>query len=312
MAANGAPPPRVLVSNDDGVAAPGLRALAAELRRGAFCRFAVCGPSSERSAQSHAITIDRHLHAFDIPVEGAEEAFAVDGTPADSVLLALHAPLLADRAFDLVVSGINRGDNGGLHVIYSGTVGAAREAACKGLPAVAFSLAGYNARSEEAFADAARAAAAVVRATLSLAHLAPLRGRVLNVNFPQGGPALGIGMAFQSQHCTRPAWRQVAPDPHGGGCELRAGAVRVTAWRNGAGLLSEDVREGGDAAALERGWISVSLLGLESDLPLCAAAAAARFDGAAVAAAAAIVRAAAAELGVPSTVEVPVRAAKAV
>lgn len=66
------------------------------------------------------------MHAFNISVEGATEAFAVDGTPADSVMLALNGPLLKNPSFDLVVSGINRGDNAGLHVIYSGTVGAAR------------------------------------------------------------------------------------------------------------------------------------------------------------------------------------------
>jgi 5'-nucleotidase len=69
--------PRVLVSNDDGVVAPGLRALAHELNMQDFCEFAVSGPSGERSAQSHCITIGKHLHAFNIEVEGASEAFAV-------------------------------------------------------------------------------------------------------------------------------------------------------------------------------------------------------------------------------------------
>jgi len=69
--------PRVLVSNDDGVVAPGLRALAHELHLQDFCEFAVSGPMGERSAQSHCITIGKHLHAFNIEVEGASEAFAV-------------------------------------------------------------------------------------------------------------------------------------------------------------------------------------------------------------------------------------------
>jgi 5'/3'-nucleotidase SurE len=69
--------PRVLVSNDDGVVAPGLRALAHELHLHDFCEFSVCGPMGERSAQSHCITIGKHLHAFNIEVEGAAEAFAV-------------------------------------------------------------------------------------------------------------------------------------------------------------------------------------------------------------------------------------------
>eukprot|EP00955_Chlamydomonas_euryale_P026338 278335-Chlamydomonas_euryale.AAC.4 len=95
--------------------------------------------------QSHAITLGRYLSAF--PSEhmldacpGVVEAWAVDGTPADSVMLGLHSNCLKTRNFDLMVSGINRGDNCGRHVIYSGTVAAAREASCTGLPAMAFSL----------------------------------------------------------------------------------------------------------------------------------------------------------------------------
>lgn len=86
--------PHVLISNDDGVNAPGLVALAARLREEDFCDFTVCGPSGERSAQSHSINIHKPLHAFPIPVRGAREAWAVDGTPADSVMLALYGSLL--------------------------------------------------------------------------------------------------------------------------------------------------------------------------------------------------------------------------
>ena len=104
-----------------------------------------------------------HLHVFEIPIDGAVEAFAVDGTPADSVGVALKSSLLRTRDFDLVVSGINRGDNVGLHVLYSGTVGAAREATCRGYPAIAFSLASHRARSEEDYAQAAGCAVAFIK-----------------------------------------------------------------------------------------------------------------------------------------------------
>lgn len=123
--------PRVLVSNDDGIHAPGLRALVAALVAADFCSVFVAAPSSERSASSHCITLTRYLSCAHEPIEGVEASFAVDGTPADSVMLALNSDLFTPRQrdFDLVVSGINRGDNCGLHVIYSGTVAAAREAA---------------------------------------------------------------------------------------------------------------------------------------------------------------------------------------
>ena len=86
--------PHVLISNDDGVNAPGLVALAACLREESFCDFSICGPSGERSGQSHSINIHRALHAFPIPPLGAKEAWAVDGTPADAVMLALYGPIL--------------------------------------------------------------------------------------------------------------------------------------------------------------------------------------------------------------------------
>uniref|UniRef100_A0A061QRF2 5-nucleotidase sure n=1 Tax=Tetraselmis sp. GSL018 TaxID=582737 RepID=A0A061QRF2_9CHLO len=124
--------PKVLVSNDDGVAAPGLRAFVKILKEADCCDVYVCGPAGERSAQSHAITLRKPLEAWDIPVPGAVAAFAVDGTPADSVMLAVNSSLfeVCRRSIDCK-SCNSRGDNAGLHVIYSGTVGAAREAACK-------------------------------------------------------------------------------------------------------------------------------------------------------------------------------------
>lgn len=106
MASPGASPsggrglPRILISNDDGISAPGLLALADALhsdqRAGGsdWCEFAVSGPSGERSAQSHCITVSAHLHAWPIEVPGATEAYAVDGTPADSVMIAIYGPLL--------------------------------------------------------------------------------------------------------------------------------------------------------------------------------------------------------------------------
>lgn len=291
--------PRVLISNDDGVVAPGLRALARELHAQDFCDYSVCGPSGERSAQSHCITIGKHLHAFNIQVEGATEAFAVDGTPADSVMLALYGPLLSNPRFDLVVSGINRGDNCGLHVIYSGTVGAAREAACKDIPAIAFSLDNHHARSEDQYATAAKYAVAIIKSALGIytspnstspdphhRPLVSLRGHVLNVNFPGAEHHIedeyykGMCLTFQGQHCTFPDFREVDADPHFQYEEhhnspadgAASGTVVLRAFRNAAGFLRTDERPGSDSWAVRNGYVSFTVVGLSSDVDLRAEA----------------------------------------
>lgn len=229
--------------------------------------------------------VSKHLHAFEIEVEGASEAYAVDGTPADSVMIALHGPLLKENQFDLVVSGINRGDNCGLHVIYSGTVGAAREAACKDVPAIAFSLASYKARSQEQYAAAAKYAVAIVRAALEQPQspdsshpklLRALKGYVINVNVPGGDfeDIRGLHLATQGQHCSFPDFQEVEVDPHfaaenGHKDEtLSMGSVHLRAFRNAAGLLRTDGRRGTDSWAVEEGFVAVCPVGLYSDIPL--------------------------------------------
>ncbi|MFM7204390.1 MAG: 5'/3'-nucleotidase SurE [Myxococcota bacterium] len=162
--------PRILISNDDGIHAPGIQALTAALEP--HFEVWVVAPDREQSAKSHAITLDRPLRLTQV----AERRFAVDGTPADSVYLAM-THLLRDQ-IDLVVSGINHGANLGDDIAYSGTVSAAMEAAFMGVPAVAFSLAG---RSPLHFEVAAKLAHELVQQVL--ARGLPKRG-LLNVNIP--------------------------------------------------------------------------------------------------------------------------------
>lgn len=124
--------PIILVSNDDGIYAPGIEALAEMVAE--FGDVYVSAPAGERSAQSHAITLHAHLRAQEIKPRW----HAVTGTPVDSVYLgALHA---CPRLPDLVVSGVNNGFNLGTDVYYSGTVGAAREGRLRGASAIAFSV----------------------------------------------------------------------------------------------------------------------------------------------------------------------------
>ena len=112
--------PIILLSNDDGYAAEGLRQLRTELQRHA--RVIVCAPEVNQSATSHSLTLGRVLRLREV----ADGVFAVDGTPADSVYVALHAPgRVLPRLPDLCVSGMNHGLNLGVDVFYSGTVAAA-------------------------------------------------------------------------------------------------------------------------------------------------------------------------------------------
>jgi 5'-nucleotidase len=164
--------PVILVSNDDGVRAPGIAALHHAL--GPLGRVTVVAPDRERSASSHSLTLDVPLRANRI----SDDVISVEGTPTDCVLLAVKN-LLPERPA-LVVSGINRGANMGHDVTYSGTVAAAMEATIVGIPAIAVSLD----RSSEGRYDYAEAAeVAREMAALVLARGLP-EGTLLNVNVP--------------------------------------------------------------------------------------------------------------------------------
>lgn len=141
----------ILVSNDDGVLAPGLVALAAALST--IAKVTVMAPETERSGYSSALTLDRPLR----PIQLDNGFWSVNGTPADCVYLALNGFFEGDEP-DFVVAGINSGANLGDDVLYSGTVGAALEGRFLGRPALAVSLTGSNVKHHthpEAFATAA-------------------------------------------------------------------------------------------------------------------------------------------------------------
>lgn len=169
---------RILLINDDGYSAPGLKALAKALS--GFAQVTVVAPSLEQSAKSHAITLHTPMRIH----EHGPGWFHVDGTPSDCAFIGINH-ILRDTPPDLVCSGINHGPNVGSDVLYSGTVAAAMEAALLGRHAIAFSLAQGN-----AFDAAARLAARIARAMAERPLSADV---VLNVNFPEKpGDALSI------------------------------------------------------------------------------------------------------------------------
>lgn len=131
---------KILLVNDDGIAAPGLAALYTTLAD--MSEITVVAPDGERSAIGHGITLDRPIPVREYGNAGLFTGTAVNGTPADCVKLAL-SELMAERP-DFVVSGINLGCNSGLNVIYSGTVAAAAEAVFNGIPGIAISLSTYS------------------------------------------------------------------------------------------------------------------------------------------------------------------------
>jgi 5'-nucleotidase len=165
---------RVLLTNDDGIHAPGLWAL-----HQAFAtrhQVTVVAPDRERSAVGHGITLHQPVRFENTRVNGSQNGFSVSGTPADCVKLGLAE--LLDPPPELVVSGINPGANVGINVNYSGTVAAAKEAAMAGIPAMAVSIIAPGDRHVDA---AARFAESL---SLQVKGWRLPRGTFLNVNFP--------------------------------------------------------------------------------------------------------------------------------
>lgn len=131
----------ILISNDDGIDSPGISAIAEELK--SLGKVYVVAPDRQRSAVSSALTIDQALRALPYKLTDGVEAFAVNGTPADCVKLAICS--LLPRKPDLVVSGINLGQNTSINMLYSGTVAAAIEGIIFKIPSMAISLADFRA-----------------------------------------------------------------------------------------------------------------------------------------------------------------------
>lgn len=174
---------RILLTNDDGVYAPGLAALEQQLRH--LGEVVVIAPATEQSGVSHSITFLTPLVGQMIHRDGRPWAWAVEGSPADCVKLAI-AELLRDDPVDLVVSGINNGLNAGINVLYSGTVAAAIEGAFFGHTSIAVSL--------EYSPDADFQSAAVIAKNLisGVIKQPESKGRLFNINIPTAateGPA---------------------------------------------------------------------------------------------------------------------------
>ncbi|MBI4161003.1 MAG: 5'/3'-nucleotidase SurE [Acidobacteria bacterium] len=224
--------PRILLTNDDGFEAEGLRRMLGALAE--IGRVTVVAPEGEQSGTSHALTLHRPLRVR----QRGEGEFSVDGTPTDCVHLALSQ--LLERPPDLVAAGINLGTNLGEDVTYSGTVAAALEAALFGLPAFAISLQ-QNSEAPD-FGPAAAFGREVARRIL---HHGLPPGTFLNVNVPCGSPA--------AVHLTRQGLRTYHLEPR-----QAAGEGRLLWVRRNRADWPEDPEA--DATAVRLGRISVTPL----------------------------------------------------
>lgn len=228
----------ILVTNDDGIHAPGIAALADSLQE--LGRVVVVAPDRDRSAIGHALTLHAPLRANEL----RNDVFSVDGTPTDCVNLGIHG--LFQGVPDLVVAGINRGANLGDDITYSGTVCAAMEATLMGVPALAISLGGGSFSPEE-YRNAAVAALYLARKVMQQG-LPP--DTFLNVNVPQGS-VRGIRLTRQG----RRRYGDVVVekiDPRG----------RKYYWLGG-GTCEFEAAEGTDCHAVHEGFISVTPLHLD-------------------------------------------------
>ena len=169
--------PLILVTNDDGISAPGIRTLISAMNE--LGDVIVVAPDSPQSAMGHAITINSTLQCNQVKIDdGPQIEYSCSGTPADCVKLGINEIL--DRKPDICVSGINHGSNSSINVIYSGTMSAAVEASVEGVPAIGFSLLDYNWN-----ADFSQIREHVIKITKKALKEGIPKGNALNVNFPK-------------------------------------------------------------------------------------------------------------------------------
>ena len=168
--------PLILVTNDDGITAPGIAALIEVVKT--FGDVVVVAPDKPQSGMGHAITINSTLRINKVKIYGVKEEYSCSGTPVDCVKIAVNKIL--KRKPDLCVSGINHGSNMSINVIYSGTMSAAVEGAIEGIPSIGFSLCDYNINAD--FRASKKIVAAIVKQVLK--YKLP-KDVCLNVNIPK-------------------------------------------------------------------------------------------------------------------------------
>ncbi len=234
----------VLLCNDDGIHAPGIAALYDAVRD--MAEVHIVAPEAERSAVGHAITISNPLKTKKIHKNGAFFGYAVDGTPADCVKLAVSALLPAPP--DFILSGINLGPNAGINVLYSGTVSAATEGTILGIPSMAISINTFT----EPLWETAKIVARKMLGRLLRGTFPP--ETLLNVNVPnlpheelKGTRITTMGRSRYHESFER------RTDPRG----------NEYFWMDGELTMLDEENGDTDLQALESGYVSLTPLGLD-------------------------------------------------
>lgn len=230
--------PLILVTNDDGIFAPGIKTLAEEMK--AFGEVLVVAPDKPQSAMGHAITIHNFIRLREVEFIDGVRAYSCTGTPVDCVKLAVYH-LLKGKP-DLLVSGINHGSNLSINILYSGTMSAAVEGALEDIPSIGFSLMDYG--IEASFAHTRPVVRSVTRNVLKHGLA---KGTCLNVNIPMAssGPLRGIRVCRQSVGSWEDAV-ETRQDPSG----------QEYHWLKGE-FVAKDAGEDTDVWATDHGYASV-------------------------------------------------------
>ncbi|MEZ4942501.1 MAG: 5'/3'-nucleotidase SurE [Saprospiraceae bacterium] len=231
--------PLILVTNDDGIVAPGIRALVEVASH--FGEVVVVAPDSPQSGKGHAITIHDPLRLKHVQVFPGIEAWECSGTPVDCVKLAKHV-VLKDRQIDLCVSGINHGSNASINILYSGTLSAAMEASLEGIHSIGFSLLDYSFEAD--FEPGKPWIKHIISYALSQNFPA---GKLLNVNIPKlpAGALRGIRICRQANARWVEEFME-GRDPNN----------QPYYWLTGK-FVNDDNNNDTDVWALENGYISV-------------------------------------------------------
>ncbi len=229
----------ILLTNDDGIYAEGIRALYDSLKQ--IGKVTIVAPDTERSAVGHAITISDPLRVKKVNRAGKFFGYATTGTPADCVKLAIRA-ILKKRP-DLVVSGINLGPNVGYSVLYSGTVSGATEGAILGIPSFAISLATFTNPDYSFAAEFAKKFAKQI-----LKHKNLPRGTLLNVNIPAVAKKhiKGVRIVKQSGRAIEERFDK-REDPR----------KRIYYWLTGE-IIKSDAKEDADIETIRKKYISIT------------------------------------------------------
>jgi len=229
--------PNILVVNDDGITAPGIKALMDTMRE--IGNVVVVAPDSPQSGMGHAITIGSPLRLDKVDIYEDVESYSCSGTPVDCVKLAVNK-IFKGKKPDLCVSGINHGLNNSINILYSGTMSAAVEGAIESIPSIGFSLDDYTLQ-----ADFSHCIKYVKEIALQVLQNGLPAATLLNVNFPNGAGIKGVKICRQANA----KWAEEFDermDPH----------KRPYYWLTGVFQLN-DTGEETDVWALDNNYVSV-------------------------------------------------------